>query len=329
MTVTMLELGGRLGLLAALADSPLSTEGLAEVTGTDLRYATEWLGLMVSAGVVAHDDGSFWLPAAHAAVLVDQTPYNITSMLTMATAAADSLEELQQVFIEGGGIGYDEQHLDVDDFIDRLTRNRYDALLIGSYLHQVPDLTARLKRGARVLEFGCGKGHAAMLIGRAYPDSIVVGVDISEDAVAAAAAAASAEGLDNVSFVVGSATEPPEGLWDLVTAFDVIHDLAEPHRALAAAHDVLVDGGQMLMIDSGAPPTLEERAELPWAPMMYGVSIAHCMTVSLAQGGEGLGTMWGSEAAVQALADAGFDAVDAYELKGDPMDLLYVATRKG
>lgn len=78
------------------------------------------------------------------------------------------------------------------------------------------------------------------------------------------------------------------------------------------------------MIDSGAPPTLAERAELPWAPMMYGVSLGHCMTVSLAQDGEGLGTMWGREGVLAALADAGFGPVDTFELKGDPMDLLYV-----
>ena len=94
---------------------------------------------------------------------------------------------------------------------------------------------------------------------------------------------------------------------------------------LAAAHAVLADDGVLLMIDSGAPPTLAEQAELPWTPMMYGVSIGHCLTVSLAQEGEGLGALWGREAALAALDDAGFRSVDTYDLPGDPMDLLYVA----
>ncbi|MGI9015762.1 MAG: class I SAM-dependent methyltransferase [Euzebya sp.] len=327
MTVTMLELGRRLGLLDALAGTSLSVEELARVTGCQPRYVTEWLGLMVSAGVLIHDEGHFGLSAEHAAALLGDSPYNISAMLSMATATAHSLDDLQRVFVEGGGIGYDQQHLDADDFIDRLTRNRYDALLVDSYLAQVPGLTDRLTEGARLLEFGCGKGHAARLIGQAFPASTVVGLDISDGAIESAREAVSAQGLDNVSFEVGSATQPPPGPWDLIAAFDVIHDLAHPFEALAAAHGALRSGGQLLMIDSGAPPSLAERAQLPWAPMMYGVSIAHCMTVSLAQGGEGLGTMWGSEAAIEALAAAGFDPVDAFELKGDPMDLLYVASK--
>ena len=326
MTVTMLELGNRLGLLEALTGQALSVEELAEQTGTQERYLTEWLGLMVTAGVVTHDEDTFSLPPEHAASFVGDSPYNLSSMLTMATASSQSLDDLQRVFVEGGGISYAEQHLDSDHFIDALTSNRYDALLVDSYLAQVPGLTERLTAGATVLEFGCGKGHAARLIATAFPASTIVGLDISAEAVEAATAIAAQQGVHNASFVVGSASTPPEGPWDLVLAFDVVHDLADPDAALAGARAALVEGGQMLMIDSGAPPTLEERAELPWAPMMYGVSITHCMTVSLAQDGAGLGNMWGREAAVAALDRAGFASVDTYELKGDPMDLLYVAT---
>ncbi len=325
MTVTMLELGRRLGLLEALAGSSATVEELSASSGVQPRYLTEWLGLMVSAGILTHDEGQFSLPPEHAAALVGASPYNLSAMLTMSTATAQSLDDLQRVFVEGGGIAYDEQHLDSDEFIDRLTRNRYDALLVDSYLAQVPGLSERLRDGVRLLEFGCGKGHAARLIGQAFPATTVVGLDISEEAVAEATAAASS--LDNVSFEVGSATAPPAGPWDLVTAFDVVHDLAQPFQALAAAHGVLAADGQMLMIDSGAPPTLAERAELPWAPMMYGVSIAHCMTVSLAQQGAGLGNMWGREKAIAALEEAAFASVETYELKGDPMDLLYVASK--
>lgn len=327
MTVLMLELGRRLGLLDTLAGRSLTVEELAGEAGVEQRYLTEWLGLLVSAGVVVHDDGRYSLPPEHAAALVGASPYNLSGMLTMSAVTAQSLDDLQQVFVEGGGIGYDRQRLDVDAVMDRLSRNRYDALLVDSYLAQVPGLTERLAAGARLLELGCGKGHAAMLIGKAFPAATVVGLDISEAAVAEATAAAAAEGLDNVSFQVGSATDPPAGPWDLVACFDVIHDLAKPFEALAAVHGVLADDGRLLMIDSSAPPTLAERAELPWAPMMYGVSIAHCLTVSLAQAGEGLGTMWGREKAVAALEEAGFGSVETYELKGDPMDLLYVASK--
>ncbi len=322
MTVTMLELGRRNGLLEAAAAGPLDVEGLAAATGLQVRYVREWVGLMVTAGVLVHDadDRTVHLPAAHAAALTLATPYNLSGMLSMATAAAQSLEDLQRVFREGGGIGYGEQLLDADEVIHRLTSARYDALLVDSYLAQVPGLSERLASGARVLELGCGRGHAASLIARAFPAASVTGLDISRAAVEAAAV----DAPDNASFVVGTAADPPEGPFDVVCAFDVIHDLAEPYAALAGARRVLADDGVLVMIDSGAPPTLTEQAELPWAPMMYGVSIAHCMTVSLAQQGEGLGTMWGREAALAALQDAGFGALETYPLKGDPMDLLYI-----
>jgi len=331
MLVTHLELGRRTGLLDALASGPMTLPDLAAHTGLVERYVKEWLGLVVTAGVVAHDpdDDTYVLPPEHAAALVAASPYHLSGMATIAVGAAQALDRMEQAFREGGGIGYSEQPHDVDEVIDRLSRHRYDALLIDSYLAQVPGLADRLASGARVLELGCGRGHASRLMAAAFPDSEVVGLDLSEEAVSEARAIAARDDLHNVRFVTGSASSPPAGPWDVVCAFDVIHDLAHPHEALHAAHDVLASDGVFLMIDSGAPPTLAEQAELPWAPMMYGVSLAHCMTVSLAQRGEGLGSMWGREAALGALAAAGFAEVETYELKGDPMDLLYVAHPTG
>lgn len=328
MTVTMLELGRRLGLLDAASQRPMTPADLAAMVGLEPRYVIEWAELLVTAGVLHHDaaSGTVLLSPEHAAALTAPGPYNLSGMLTMATATAQSMEDLERVFRHGGGISYAQQRADPDEVIHRLTSTRYDALLVDSYLAQVPGLTDRLTAGARVLELGCGQGHAAGLVARAFPASTIVGLDFSAAAIAAATASAADADLPSLSFVEASATEPPEGPWDVVMALDVIHDLAQPFDALAAARRVLADDGLLVMIDSGAPPTLAERAELPWAPMMYGVSIGHCMTVSLAQGGAGLGTMWGVQGVLAALADAGFDPVATYELKGDPMDLLYVAT---
>lgn len=327
MVVTLLELGRRTGLLAALTATPRTAQDLATHTGLVPRYVQEWLGAMVTGGIVVHDPepNTFVLPPEHAAALAAESPYNLSGMVTIATGTAQSLDPLEEVFREGGGIGYEQHLLDVDEVIDRLSRHRYDALLIDSYLAQVPGLVDRLGRGAHVLELGCGQGHASRLMARAFPASEIVGLDVSDAAVDRARQAAVDSGLVNLGHVTGSATHPPEGPWDVVCAFDVIHDLAHPYEALAATRAVLAPDGVFLMIDSGAPPTLEAQAELPWAPMMYGVSIGHCLTVSLAQDGVGLGAMWGRDAATAALRDAGFVDVDTYELKGDPMDLLYVA----
>jgi SAM-dependent methyltransferase len=327
MAVTAIELGIRLGLLAALDDRPQTPATLAAELGLQERYVREWAELLVTAGVLIHDEatGTVVLPPAHAAGLVRATPYNLAGMAAIAIATAASVDDLVVAFREGGGIGYDHQRIDADSVMHQLSGNRYDALLVDSYLAQVPGLADRLRAGCRLLELGCGTGHAARLIATAFPATQVVGLDLSATAIATAGTIAEEEGITNASFVEGTAAEPPDGPWDVVCAFDVIHDLAQPFAALAAARRVLAEDGLLVMIDSGAPPTLAERVDLPWAPMMYGVSLGHCMTVSLAQGGEGLGTMWGRDGVRAALLDAGFGPAATYELKGDPMDLLYVA----
>jgi hypothetical protein len=67
--------------------------------------------------------------------------------------------------------------------------------------------------------------------------------------------------------------------------------------------------------------------ELPLAPLLYATSTMHCMTVSLADGGLGLGTMWGEKVARKMLADAGFTSVELREIPEDIANNYYVATK--
>ena len=57
---------------------------------------------------------------------------------------------------------------------------------------------------------------------------------------------------------------------------------------------------------------------------VYTVSTLHCMTVSLAHGGTGLGTTWGHQVATRMLHEAGFTNIQLFE-RVDPMNSLYVA----
>lgn len=71
---------------------------------------------------------------------------------------------------------------------------------------------------------------------------------------------------------------------------------------------------------------LAENLANPLAPMLYGISVLHCTSVSLAADGAGLGTVWGREPGCSMLADAGFGDVTLHELRRDPFNLIYVCT---
>jgi len=81
------------------------------------------------------------------------------------------------------------------------------------------------------------------------------------------------------------------------------------------------------MADIKASSNLADNIEIPWAPMSYTISTMHCMTVSLALGGAGLGAMWGEQKARHMLADAGFTQVDVKQIEGDIFNSYYIATK--
>jgi len=82
--------------------------------------------------------------------------------------------------------------------------------------------------------------------------------------------------------------------FDLVTAFNCIHDMAQPRSALAALRRIVKPAGACLWSEAHAGDRLEENLN-PQGRTMYAASTMHCMTVSLAQGGEGLGSVIGEK----------------------------------
>ncbi len=162
---------------------------------------------------------------------------------------------------------------------------------------------------------------------KAFPASTFVGYDIAEDAVKRARTEADAEGLTNARFEVrDAATLTVAERLDAVITLDAIHDQVDPVAVLDRIHAALAPGGTYLMVEPAASSNLEDNTANPLAPWIYGVSTLHCMTVSLAHGGAGLGTAWGEQRARQMLADAGFVDVTIHDAPGDPLDSIYVAT---
>jgi SAM-dependent methyltransferase len=134
--------------------------------------------------------------------------------------------------------------------------------------------------------------------------------------------------LDNVRFELldAAALDISEGL-DLITVFDAIHDQAHPATVLSNIHRALRPGGTFLMVDMKASSNLEDNLDLPWAAFLYAISTTHCMSVSLAQGGAGLGTVWGVQLAESMVRDAGFNDVEVRDLEEDPFNAYFVARK--
>jgi SAM-dependent methyltransferase len=325
----MVSVGHRTGLFETMAgQAPSTAAEVAEAAGLQERYVREWLGAMVLGGVVDHDPGAgtYVLPPEHAASLTRAAGPDNLATITQYVALLGGVEDgIVECFRRGGGLPYSAyprffavQSEDSGQVID--------ATLIQKTLPTFPDLQRRLEKGIDVADVGCGRGHAANVLARAFPRSRFVGYDLSKEAVEAARAEAGAWGLTNVRFeACDLATLDVFGRYDLVFAFDAIHDQVEPRRVLQNIARALRPGGEFLMVDIKASSHLHENHDHPIGVAFYTISTMHCMTVSLAAGGEGLGTMWGEQKARELLAEAGLGRVDVTEVEGDIQNLYYRA----
>ena len=328
-TVLMVSIGHRTGLFDALAGLPPSTSPqVAAAAGLHERYVREWLHAMTTARIVEHDptDDSFRLPAEHAALLTRESgPDNLAALMQFLPLMAEVETDVVDCFAEGGGVPY-ARYRRFHDVMAELSADTNDAALLDRIVPLVPGLQERLTQGIRVADVGCGQGHAVNLLARAFPASQFVGYDFSEDAVTVARAEAQGWGLGNAGFEVRDVTSlDGTGTFELITAFDAIHDQAHPATVLEQIQSHLDPDGAFLMVDMHASSDVEANLELPWAPFLYAISTMHCMTVSLSLGGDGLGTAWGTELALQMLADAGFGDVSVQRLPEDFINSYFVA----
>jgi hypothetical protein len=116
----------------------------------------------------------------------------------------------------------------------------------------------------------------------------------------------------------------PEAAFDLVMTFDAIHDQPKPMAMLKGLRRALKSDGVYVAQDIKGSCHHHNNASHPLGTMLYAISCMHCMTVSLAQGGEGLGAMWGVETAREYFTEAGFGSVEVRELDHDIQNYYYV-----
>ena len=328
----MMSVGHRTHLFDAMADLPPATsQQIAAAAGLHERYVREWLNAVTTGGIVDYDPvaKTYRLPAEHAAFLSRAAASdNMATFFQHIAGLATVEDEIIGCFKAGGGVPYSAfgrfHEVMAEDSGQTIV-----AALEDQILPLVPGLIERLHQGIDVLDVGCGSGRAMNKLARLFPASRFRGYDFSAQAIAAATAEAQAHGLTNVQFQVKDVTDLQETeRYDLITTFDAIHDQAHPDRVLQNIHNALRPDGVYLMQDIRAASEVSGNLDHPVAPFLYTVSCMHCMTVSLAEGGMGLGTMWGREKAGEMLAQAGFTSIDMKELPHDIMNDYYVI-RKG
>lgn len=325
----LIHIGYRTGLFEEAAKRAGTSAQISQRAGLNERYVREWLGAMTTAGIFNYDRSSreYTLPGEHAAVLTGDTARNLAPQSGLINHLGKDLERMIRCFREGGGIPYEAFRPEFTDVMDDTWRRIYDEELIDGFLAAATGLKDQLQRGIRVADIGCGTGHAINLMAAAYPNSSFLGYDLAPDAIAKASAEAQAMGLRNAQFEIQDVTTlPTEPKFDLITVFDAIHDQVAPDAVLARCCEALATDGTFLMIDFKFSSDVADNVANPFAPLYYGVSVLHCMTVSLAHGGAGLGTVWGEHIARSMLAEAGFGKVEVAD-SPRPQNCIYICKR--
>ncbi|MCA9018401.1 MAG: methyltransferase domain-containing protein, partial [Planctomycetaceae bacterium] len=252
----MISLGHRSRLFDTMSEMEHATSGeIAEQTGLNERYVREWLGAMVTGGIIEYDPvlKTYFLPPEHAALLTRAAGSNNFATTMQWFSVLGTVEDkILNCFQEGGGVPYSE----FARFHEVMAEESYTSVVCGLFEHilpLVPGLEDKLKAGIDVLDIGCGSGLALIEMAAAFPASRFTGYDISEESIGRAKQSAAERGVSNVTFQVQDVSQiNVHDAFDLITAFDVIHDQAKPDKVLSEVNAALRPGGTFLMQDIAA-----------------------------------------------------------------------------
>jgi len=328
----MVSIGHRTGLFDVLGrDGAVTSEQLATSAGLNERYVREWLGAMVTGRIVEYDPATarYSLPPEHAASLTRAAGAGNISVIAQYVGLLGGVEDdILACFRKGGGVPYER----FGRFHEVMAEDSGMSVLSSLESHilpLVPGLAERLDAGIRVVDLGCGRGRILHRLATLYPQSRFTGIDLSDDALTFART--EARGLTNLEYVARDLSDfdrtAEPGAFDLVTTFDAIHDQARPLNVLKGIHRTLAPDGTYLMQDISGTGELQRDVEHPIGSLLYTISCMHCMTVSLAQGGEGLGAMWGEKKTLEYLRAAGFRSIDVHRLAHDIQNNWYVVRK--
>ena len=330
----MIAIGHRVGLFDVMSGfAPAPSDEIARRAGLNERYVREWLGAMVTSRLIDVDPESnyYRLPPEHAAFLTRAAEADNMAVFTQYISLLGGVEDdIVECFKHGGGVPYAK----FPRFQEVMAEDSGQSVLSSLERHivpLVPHLADRLSSGIQALDVGCGRGRVINRLAELYPKSRFTGMDLASEAILTAWEEAAEKKLRNVEFIVTDLSNFEEKAeneaFDLVTTFDAIHDQAKPLNVLKGIHRTLRRDGVYLMQDIKGSSQVHKNIDHPLGTLLYTVSCMHCMTVSLAQGGEGLGAMWGEEKTRDYLTRAGFHSIEKHELAHDIQNNWYVVRK--
>ena len=321
----MCYIGDRMGLFKTLStNGPGTSREIASRLGINERYTREWLSSLTSAKYVEYEPSTkkFTLPPEHAELLAQE--YGVCGGYQQVSAFWEVMDKVLDSFKNGGGVSPSSYNDNFWKGLERFTGSMFEDLLIDQWLPLLPEIREDLNRGIKVADVGCGSGKAIKKLANEFPNSVFTGYDILEPNISTAISKANKAGVSsNTNFKQIDVTNGIPEKYNLITVFDVIHDMANPKGGLIAIKDALKPKGVFLLLDMKCSDKLEENIT-PIAPIMYGISIMYCMTQSLSQGGEGLGAMGLPPSKVRELCkESGFSEVKEIQIK-NPFNILYL-----
>jgi SAM-dependent methyltransferase len=309
LNTALVVMGDRLGLYRAMAGAgPLASDELAARAGVSERYTREWLNAQAAGGYVEYDpdSGRYTLPPEQAVALTDsESPAFLPGFFQIALGSVLDSPRIVEAARTGGGVGWHEHVDDVFEGCERFFRPGYNANLLSSWLPALDGVVAKLERGARVADVGCGHGASTILMGAAYPNSSFLGSDYHSGSIERARRRAETAKVNgHVAFEAAGATSFSGRDYDLVTMFDCLHDMGDPVGAARHVREAIASDGTWMIVEPAAGDRVENNLN-PVGRAYYGFSTLLCTPASLSQDvGLALGAQAG-EARIRDVVNAG------------------------
>lgn len=316
MSCLTLQLGHRLGLLQAMADGrPVVPVELAQRTGCSVRYVLEWLECMAAGEYIDFDAEtcSFSLPAEHAAVLLEpDSPSSAIGAIGWITSFANVMPELMDAFRNGGGVPYEAYGSDMVTAQASSTRPMFANDYVNTWIPTMPEIESKLRGGGTVAEVGCGVGWSAIALAQGFPNTHIDAIDPDELSIREARRNAKQAGVsERITFHLNTIEEAPvKGSYDLITAFECLHDMPYPVQSLRRMRELLDADGAVLIADEAVADTLEENTNF-MGHFFYNFSVLHCLPQAMAfPDAAGTGTVIKPSLLRKFAEDAGFSSVE-------------------